>query len=57
MGYSNKQKDDWLLQNDKIDIATLYCSVALKTVVWVFLSARLSQVTITLPGLNIIACS
>lgn len=57
MGYSNKQKDDWLLQNDKIDIATLYCSVALKTVVWVFLSARLSQVTITLPGLNIMACS
>ena len=47
MASSYKQKDNGLLQNNKIDIAKLYCSVALKRVIWVFRSARLSQMTDT----------
>ena len=33
MASSYKQKDNGLLQNNKIDIAKFYCSVALKRVI------------------------
>ena len=52
MASSYKQKDNGLLQNNKIDIAKFYCSVALKRVIWVLLSARLSQITDTFFFIN-----